>query len=64
MPSEDCVAKIREAVSAKTDPNFMVIARADSRESLSFEEAIRRANAAIDSEAEMAFVEAPQTLDR
>ncbi|NDG38528.1 MAG: carboxyvinyl-carboxyphosphonate phosphorylmutase [Betaproteobacteria bacterium] len=60
---EDYVAKIRAAVSAKTDPNFMVIARTDSRASLGFDEAIRRANAAIDAGADMAFVEAPQTLD-
>ena len=63
VPIEDYVAKIRAAVSAKTDPNFMVIARTDSRASLGFEEAIRRANAAIDAGADMAFVEAPQTLD-
>ena len=41
----------------------MVIARTDSRASLGFDEAIRRANAAIDAGADMAFVEAPQTLD-
>ena len=63
VPLEDYVAKIRAAVSAKTDPNFMVIARTDSRASLGFDEAIRRANAAIDAGADMAFVEAPQTLD-
>ena len=63
VPIEDYVAKIRAAVSAKTDPNFMVIARTDSRALLGFDEAIRRANAAIDAGADMAFVEAPQTLD-
>ena len=63
VPLEDYVAKIRAAVSAKTDPNFMVIARTDSRAPLGFEEAIRRANAAIEAGADMAFVEAPQTLD-
>ena len=63
VPIEDYVAKIRAAVSAKTDPNFMVIARTDSRALLGFDEAIRRANAAIEAGADMAFVEAPQTLD-
>ena len=63
VPIEDYVAKIRAAVSANIDPNFMVIARTDSRASLGFDEAIRRANAAIDAGADMAFVEAPQTLD-
>ena len=63
VPIEDYVAKIRAAVSAKADPNFMVIARTDSRAPLGVEEAIRRANAAIEAGADMAFVEAPQTLD-
>ena len=62
-PLEDYVAKIRAAVSAKVDPNFLIIARTDSRAVLGFEEAIRRANAAIAAGADMAFVEAPQTLD-
>ena len=60
---DDYVAKIRAAVSAKTDPNFLIIARTDSRAVLGYEEAIRRANAAIEAGADMAFVEAPQTLE-
>ncbi len=63
VPLEDYVAKIRAAVSAKTDPDFLIIARTDSRAVLGFEEAIRRANAAIEAGADMAFVEAPQTLE-
>jgi 2-methylisocitrate lyase-like PEP mutase family enzyme len=63
VPLDDYVAKIRAAVSAKTDPDFMVIARTDARAPLGFEEAVRRANAAIEAGADMAFVEAPQTLD-
>lgn len=63
VPLEDYVAKIRAAVSAKVDPHFLVIARTDSRAVLGFEEAIRRANAAIEAGADMAFVEAPQTLE-
>ncbi len=63
VPLEDYVAKIRAAVSAKVDPDFLVIARTDSRASLGFEEAIRRANAALEAGADMAFVEAPQTLE-
>jgi len=60
---DDYVAKIRAAVSAKVDPNFLIIARTDSRAVLGYEEAIRRANAAIEAGADMAFVEAPQTLE-
>ncbi|HSH99276.1 MAG TPA: isocitrate lyase/PEP mutase family protein [Reyranella sp.] len=60
---DDYVAKIRAAVSAKVDPNFLIIARTDSRAVHGFDEAIRRANAAIEAGADMAFVEAPQTLE-
>src|ERR1700704_6984113 len=54
-PIDDYVAKIRAAVSAKIDPDFLIIARTDSRAVLGFEEAIRRANAAIEAGARMAF---------
>jgi 2-methylisocitrate lyase-like PEP mutase family enzyme len=63
VPLDDYVAKIRAAVSAKADPDFLIIARTDSRAPLGFEEAIRRANAAIAAGADMAFVEAPQTKE-
>jgi len=60
---DDYVAKIRAAVSAKLDPDFLIIARTDSRAVLGYEEAIRRANAALEAGADMAFVEAPQTME-
>jgi 2-methylisocitrate lyase-like PEP mutase family enzyme len=63
IPLEDYLAKIRAAASAKRDPNFLIIARTDARAILGFEEAIRRANAALEAGADMAFVEAPQTLE-
>ena len=63
VPLDDYVAKIRAAVSAKVDPDFLIIARTDSRAVLGFDEAIRRANAALEAGADMAFVEAPQTLE-
>lgn len=62
-PLDDYAAKIRAAASARTDPDFLVIARTDSRALLGFEEAVRRANAALEAGADMAFVEAPQTMD-
>ena len=62
-PIDDYVAKIRAAVSAKADRDFLIIARTDSRAVLGFEEAIKRANLAIEAGADMAFVEAPQSLE-
>ncbi len=63
IPLEDYVAKIRAAVAARRDPNFQIIARTDARAVIGFEEAVRRANAAIEAGADMAFVEAPRTMD-
>ena len=63
IPLEDYAAKIRAAVSARRDSDFVVIARTDARAVLGFEEAIRRANAALEAGADLAFVEAPQTLE-
>jgi 2-methylisocitrate lyase-like PEP mutase family enzyme len=63
VPLEEYVGKIRAAASAKRDPDFLLIARTDARAVAGFEEAVRRANAALEAGADMAFVEAPQTLE-
>jgi 2-methylisocitrate lyase-like PEP mutase family enzyme len=63
IPLDDYIAKIRAAVDAKPDPDFTIIARTDARAGLGLEEAIRRANAALAAGADIAFVEAPQTMD-
>jgi len=47
VPRQDWLAKIRAATSARRDPDFMIIARTDSRAVAGFDEAIARANAAI-----------------
>jgi 2-methylisocitrate lyase-like PEP mutase family enzyme len=60
---EEYLANIRAAVAARRDPDFFIIARTDSRAVLGFEEAIRRGNAALAVGADMAFVEAPQTVE-
>ena len=63
IPRDDYVAKIRAAASAKKNQDFLIIARTDSRAVLGFDEAIARANAALAAGADMAFVEAPQSMD-
>jgi 2-methylisocitrate lyase-like PEP mutase family enzyme len=56
-------AKIRAAVGSRTDPSFVVIARTDARAVDGLGEAIQRANGALEAGADVAFVEAPETLD-
>jgi 2-methylisocitrate lyase-like PEP mutase family enzyme len=63
IPAEEFWSKIRAASESRTDRDFVVIARTDARAVEGFDEAIRRANGALDAGADVAFVEAPQTLD-
>jgi 2-methylisocitrate lyase-like PEP mutase family enzyme len=63
VPLDEYLAKIRAAAAARRNPDLVIIARTDSRAVLGFDEAIRRANAALEAGADMAFVEAPQTLE-
>jgi 2-methylisocitrate lyase-like PEP mutase family enzyme len=63
VPREDWLAKLRAAVAARRNPDFTIIARTDARAVIGFDEAVARANAALAAGADMAFVEAPQTLD-
>ncbi|MEL0019420.1 MAG: isocitrate lyase/PEP mutase family protein [Rickettsiales bacterium] len=60
---DDYLAKIRAAADARRNKDFVIIARTDSRAQHGFEEALRRCNAALEAGADMAFLEAPQTLD-
>ena len=63
IPLEEYTAKIRAAAAARRDPDFLLIARTDARAVLGLDEAIRRANAALEAGADLAFVEAPQTRE-
>jgi 2-methylisocitrate lyase-like PEP mutase family enzyme len=63
IPREDFAAKIRAAAAARSDKDFLIIARSDSRAVAGLDEAVARANAALAAGADMAFVEAPQTIE-
>jgi 2-methylisocitrate lyase-like PEP mutase family enzyme len=60
---EDFIIKIRAAVAARRDPDFLIIARTDARAVVDLDEAVERANLALAAGADMAFVEAAQTLE-
>ncbi|WP_426408448.1 isocitrate lyase/PEP mutase family protein [Bradyrhizobium ganzhouense] len=60
---DEYLAKVRAAVAARRDPDFVIIARTDARAVAGFDEAIRRANAAMKAGADMAFVEAVETME-
>lgn len=52
------VQKVKAAADAKTDPNFLLIARTDARAAEGLEAAINRAKAYVDAGADMIFPEA------
>ncbi|MFN9772729.1 MAG: oxaloacetate decarboxylase [Burkholderiales bacterium] len=60
---EDWIAKIRAAAAARRSRDYTIFARTDSRAVLGFDEAIERANLALANGADVAFVEAPQSLE-
>ena len=63
IPHAEFVSKIRAAVEARRAKDFVIIARTDARAMLGLDEAIARANAALAAGADIAFVEATQTLE-
>jgi 2-methylisocitrate lyase-like PEP mutase family enzyme len=57
------LSKIRAAAEGRPDRDLVVIARTDARAVADLDEAVGRANAALDAGADLVFVEAPQTLE-
>jgi len=57
------VSKIKAAVEARRSKDFVIIARTDARAVLGFDQAIDRANATLAVGADMAFVEAMQSME-
>lgn len=63
IPLEEAVAKIRAAVRARHSRDFLVIARTDARSIHGLDDALFRAEAFLESGADILFVEAPQSLE-
>jgi methylisocitrate lyase len=60
---EEMAAKIRAAVAARRDPNFVIVARTDARGVTSFDDAVTRAKLYLDAGADAMFPEAMQSAD-
>ena len=63
ISQNEMVGKIKAALDARTDPDFVIIARTDSRAVLGLDTAIQRALAYAEAGADVIFVEAPQSLE-
>src|SRR5438034_4328815 len=62
VPTSEMVLKIKAAVRARSDPNFFIFARTDARQMNGLDDAIDRVNRCCDAGADIAFIEAPQSL--
>jgi methylisocitrate lyase len=60
---EEMIQKIRAAVDAKVDKDFVINARTDAIAVLGIEEAIKRGNAYAAAGADLIFVEAPPAVE-
>ena len=60
---EEMVGKVRAAVAARKDPDFVINARTDACSVYGIDEAIRRGNAYLEAGADMIFLESPATME-
>lgn len=63
VDTRDMVDRIHVAAEARSDPDFLIVARTDARTSLGLQAAIERARAYRDAGADLIFVESPETAD-
>ena len=59
----EAVEKIVQAVSARTDPDFLIVARTDAREQNGLDEAIARGRAFAEAGADIIFIESPESTE-
>lgn len=63
IPAEQAVEKVKVALKSRTDPNFIIIARTDSYNSLGIEESIRRCRMFYEAGADVVMPEGMQTRE-
>ncbi|MHA1804196.1 MAG: isocitrate lyase/PEP mutase family protein [Promethearchaeota archaeon] len=61
---EEMVNKIKAAMDARKDPDFLIIARTDAIATHGFEEAIERGKIYAEAGADILFIEAPRTKNQ
>jgi 2-methylisocitrate lyase-like PEP mutase family enzyme len=63
VPVEEMVLRLRAALDARSDADFVLIARTDARSVFGLEEAVHRANRYLQAGADIAFIEAPESVE-
>ena len=64
VPAEDMVAKVKAAVDARQDQDFMIMARTDALAISGLDDAIERGNLYRQAGADIIFVEAPTSVEQ
>ena len=63
IPLEEHIKKIEAAIEARSNKNFIIIARTDSLAVLGIEEAVKRGKAYRETGADVVFIEAPKSVE-
>ena len=64
VPPEEMIAKLHAAVDTRTDPDMMLMARTDALAVNGIEDAIERMHRYVEAGADMAFIEAPESVEQ
>jgi 2,3-dimethylmalate lyase len=63
IPMDEMAQKVRAAVDARQDPDFVIIARTDANAVNGLEDALRRGHAYREAGADIIFIEAPRSIE-
>lgn len=64
VPPEEMVSKLKAAIDARSDPDFVIMARTDALAVNGIDDAIHRANLYRKAGADLIFVEAPESVEQ
>ena len=63
IDAQEMVMKLKAAIAARTDPDFLIIARTDARTRYGIDEAIRRGRLYAEAGADVVFVESVESVE-
>ena len=63
VPTEFMVEKVKAALAARSDPDFMIVARTNARRLHGLDEALRRGEAFVRAGADVVFIESPESVE-
>jgi 2-methylisocitrate lyase-like PEP mutase family enzyme len=64
VPAEEHAGRIRAAVAARTNPDFVIVSRTDAVAVHGFEEAVARSRRYVEAGADIVFIEGMETMEQ